>query len=241
MPRAAVAAAAQPQGLGVSTGHLDPNTEISSRLDHSAAMAVVPSGVLGSLSGPVPHPQLEGGTPLSPARGAALQMFIQRHFPAPPSWSGWGPHTHARPRAGPRPCPAGCPHRGMTSWAHWDGGSGVSADRPTPRKGRLREGSGKPGQSHMEQGRAAAPAALGEPSQTSAPASGLCRAQGAVRKLEPGQPEHGGCQFESIPPRGCCWQPPAPPVRTTGSAVPSSTITVAEDSAQGVQGAGHKC
>lgn len=80
----------------------------------------------------------------------------------------------------------------MTSWARRDGGSGVRADRPTPREGRSREGSGKPGQSHTEQEKAAAPAALGELSQTSAPASGLRRAQGAARKLEPGPPERSG-------------------------------------------------
>lgn len=59
-----------------------------------ALMVAVPTGLLGPLSGTVPHPQ-----PRAPARGVVQQIFIQRHFPgrspaAPPGQPGWGPaHT----------------------------------------------------------------------------------------------------------------------------------------------------
>lgn len=96
---------------------------------------------------------------------------------------------------------------GLPGWRR-----GVRQDRPKLSEGRLREGSRAPAPILLRAGEEGgrSPAALGELSQTSAPASGLLRAQVAVRKPEPGQPEHGGCQLESIPPGGMLLAAPSP-------------------------------
>lgn len=118
--RSALGASSQPPELGAGWKTVQGK---------GASMVAVHRGVLRPLSGTVPHPQLEGGTPPSPGtRRSAANIYptpLPQPFPRhPPRPAGLGPRTHVGPRAGPRPCPAGRPRREMTSQARRDSGAG---------------------------------------------------------------------------------------------------------------------
>ena len=173
-------------------------------------------GFWGPFLGPSPIPSWREEPRRAPARGAAQQIFIQHHFPGrspatPPAGWAEAPHTR-RATCGATAVPHGTspPRNDFT-------GSpgrrrGVRPDQPKLSEGRSREGSRAPAPILLRAGEEGgrSPAALEEPSQTSAPASGLHGAQVAARKPEPGQPEHGGCQLESIPPGGMLLAAPSP-------------------------------
>lgn len=167
--------------LGTSSQTPKYGTTWNTAQGKGTSMVVVPSRVLGPLSGTVPRPQLEGGTPLSPGtRRSAANIYptpfpwlLPRH-PPPAGWAG-APHTRRAT------CRATAVPRGMSPPRNDFTGSpgrrrGVRPDRPKASEGCSRKGSRAPAPILLGAGEEGgrSPAAPGELSQTSAPTSGLC-------------------------------------------------------------------
>lgn len=164
-----------------------------------ASTVAMPSGVSGAPFWDRPPSPAGGRNPPSPGtrRGASIYPTpLPGRFPQ----AGWAGAPHTRWAT----CEATAVPRGTSSTRNDFTGSpgrqrGVRLDRPKPSEGRSRERSRTPAPILLraaEEG-GCSPAALGLLSQTSAPASGLCRAQVAARKPEPSQPERSGCQLQS--------------------------------------------
>lgn len=252
MPRVATAAAAQPkqpQGPEVSAGHLEPTPKIRSHLEDSAGEGRFHGGsAQRGFEAPFwdrPPSPAGGRNPPEPQHAAQRNKYLSNTTtspavpPPPPSASRAGaPHTR-RATCGATAVPRGTSPPRNDFTGSLGQRRGVRPDQPTPHEGRPREGSGEPAPillgAREEGGRS--PAALGEPSQTSAPASGLRRAQVAARKPEPGQPERQRVPAREHPSQGDVAGSPQPCRRGPQALqrpAASSTIAVAWDGAWGV-------
>lgn len=200
-------------------------------------MVAVPSRGLGPFSGPVPGSppsRLEARTPRSPGtrRSQYLSDTTSLLLPRGPRLPARAPNTR-RATCGATAVPRGMspPSDDFTGLAGTAarGQAGACAERR-----RLREGRRAPTPSPLGAGEegSRSPAARGEPSQTSAPAPGLRRAQVAARKPEPGQrgqslPERGGVRAGAAVPRGAVSSP-----GPCGTRLPRGGTTAARDGAR---------